>query len=174
MDTFCHGSISKGQREKYQKVSFHQNPWASNLGSKTTFKHVQGKKPFEIVYTGELDKDGRRCGIGTVVSSEEPTRRLWGTFFNNNLHGIGRYSSNSFYKFILQRLRPTLGARIGSSMNAWTTSSMAKEPCLFCKYNVMRADRALVIGLRTTCILLGTKSKVKRLIWLSPTIKTAK
>ena len=44
----------------------------------------------KCVYTGEIDKDGAICGIGTGVHPDYPDVRMEMTCLNGNVHGISR------------------------------------------------------------------------------------
>ena len=39
-------------------------------------------------YEGEIDSEGKACGEGVAIDREDPAHRSFGTFLNNERHGI--------------------------------------------------------------------------------------
>ena len=39
-------------------------------------------------YEGEIDAEGKACGEGIAIDREDPAHRSFGTFMNNERHGI--------------------------------------------------------------------------------------
>ena len=49
--------------------------------------NMRDVKNIEDHYYGDIDSEGRACGIG-VIGYKNPRRKHEGTFFNNKIHGF--------------------------------------------------------------------------------------
>ena len=49
-----------------------------------TFKDSEGDK---MKYEGEIDKDGKACGVGIVSLAKDPNQCIEGTFYKNKRYG---------------------------------------------------------------------------------------
>ena len=57
-------------------------------------------------YIGELDPDDNACGKGVaILASKKKNWKYVGTFFKNQLHGIGRLIYIFCYQFSCKNLR---------------------------------------------------------------------
>ena len=69
-------------------------PYLGMLRQQNKLKH--GKKKvkvdgFDADYEGEIDENGDCVGVGTATY--EDGIKMYGTWLNNELHGIGRFSA---------------------------------------------------------------------------------
>ena len=56
------------------------------------YVNMRDVKNIEDHYYGDIDSEGKACGIG-VIGNKNQSQKHEGTFFNNKIHGICKNSS---------------------------------------------------------------------------------